>query len=104
MKATPIDETIRAIVREELRAMLGPNVTVYTSTTLPPGITSREHFAAECRRLGIGEKHGRVWTVPADAWRTARARKRPALHVVASDIDRADAYLDGALARQTRGR
>lgn len=82
-----LDDAIRAIVREELRAS-GVARPVYTSTSLPPGITSREHFAAECRRLRIGTKHGRVWSVDAQSWHEARRAKRRTLE------EEADALLD----------
>lgn len=98
-----LEDMIRTIVRDEL-ATLGAS-TSYTSTgPLPPGITSREHFAAECRRLRIGRKDGRAWTVYASTWHEARAAKRPALRVVQTETERADAYLDAARARATGGR
>lgn len=56
----------------------------YSSTKLPPGISSREHFATECRRLKIGTKHGREWHVAARDWFDARSakKKRPHLQAV----------------------
>ncbi|HEY1958606.1 MAG TPA: hypothetical protein VGH28_23470 [Polyangiaceae bacterium] len=104
MKPATIEEQIRAIVRDELRAMLGPNIATYRSDgPLPPGV-SRAWFAVLCKQLGVGRREGKVWIVAVDEWRTARAAsKTPALRVVASDVERADAYLDAARARSTRG-
>jgi hypothetical protein len=76
---------------------------VYTSTSLPPGITSREHFATECRRLKVGVKHGRIWTVPAIEWLNARNAKKPKLRVVGfEDVDRIDGYINKTNVRATR--
>jgi hypothetical protein len=94
-----LEDLVRAIVREELGA-LGVQ-RVYTSTSLPPGVTSREHFAAECRRLRIGEKHGRVWTVDANVWRSARAAARKTKHAPAPAMleDQADRLLEASRLR-----
>ncbi|HEY1956753.1 MAG TPA: hypothetical protein VGH28_14130 [Polyangiaceae bacterium] len=79
----------------------------YSSTSLPPGITSREHFATECRRLGVGTKHGRIWTVTAREWLQARNAKKRHLRAVPapeSAVTMADADIDAAGARATRRR
>lgn len=78
----------------------------YTSTSLPPGISSREHFAAECRRLEIGAKHGRIWVVRARDWLHARSvKKKRHLHAVpppVSATQMADDDIAASGARQTR--
>lgn len=77
----------------------------YSSTSLPPGITSREHFATECRRRRIGQKHGRVWVVSARDWVDARTAKKARLRVVdapESATQMADADIDAVQPRQTR--
>jgi hypothetical protein len=98
-----LEETVRALVRDELRK-LGVSTHEYRSDReLPPGISSREHFASECRRLRVGSKDGKLWSVDAAAWHEARTRgRRPALRIVSeSDRERCDRYLDEAGARAT---
>lgn len=77
---TLLDDSVRAIVREELAAIgvVAPT-TVYTRARLPPGFTSAEAFAARCRALfGSSStfKSGRAWAVPRDAWHAAVVAKR----------------------------
>lgn len=78
----------------------------YSSTSLPPGISSREHFATECRKRGIGIKHGRVWVVTKKDWHDARsAKKKRHLRVIAapaSSVQMADEDIEAAGARSTR--
>lgn len=93
-------ELADALEEEDRRELVD---VVYTSTSLPPGITSREHFATECRRLKVGVKHGRIWTVPAIDWLNKRNAKKPKLHVVGADaIERIDGYINKTNARATR--
>lgn len=76
MASLSVEDLIREIVREEIRMLLGPRAVEYRSAgPLPPGITSREHFASECRRLQIGTKHGKEWIVDAVTWSDARTSK-----------------------------
>lgn len=79
----------------------------YSSTRLPPGISSREHFATECRRLKIGAKHGREWHVAARDWANARSAKKQRSHLQAvpppaSALQMADDDIEASGARATR--
>ena len=73
-----LDERVRAIVREELRAA-GVAERIYDRDHLPDGFTDPESFNVACRRLKLDPqfKCGRSWRVPASVWieaRTARAQ------------------------------
>lgn len=87
-----LDESIRAIVRAELRA-LGVAPAVYTSLDLPPGVTSREHFAAACRKIPSARRSGKVWSVDAASW-ADRLRPRASASVPSRD-DEATARASG---------
>lgn len=95
-----------ALADEYERTEAAIDDTEYTSTSLPPGISSREHFATECRRLKVGQKHGRIWTVNAREWVNARSAKKKrhlrALPAPESATKMADEDIDAAGARPTR--
>ena len=98
-------ELVRTLVREEL-AKAGAVVDVYSSATLPPGITSRT-FGRWCRtgRVVGAVRDGAGWRCSAEAWRAARGagpkRPAPTLTLVPSSDDAADLLTLAGL-RRTR--
>jgi hypothetical protein len=55
---------------------LEPSEHVYSSINLPPDVETRRTFAEVARTIPAAEKLGKVWTVPASAWREARISAR----------------------------
>lgn len=111
---TALDESIRAIVRDELRALGITGATAkhadYTRENLPPGFTSGEAFAGECRRLDLDRaiyREGRSWRVPVAVWTEARSvdrARRMGTHASSTTppIDPIDATLERAGLRLVR--
>jgi hypothetical protein len=74
-----VEDTIRAIVRDELAKAGAVRPETYDRDSLPRGFTSKEAFAAECRRLGLDPliyKAGRSWRIPRTEWDRARRADR----------------------------
>ena|ERR1700722_19502037 len=74
-----IEDTIRAIVRDELARAGSGRAEAYDRDSLPPGFTNAEAFAAACRKLGLDRvvyREGRSWRVPRDVWERARREDR----------------------------
>lgn len=51
--------------------------TYYSSTALPPGVSSRRAFAARCKTIPAARREGRGWVVAAVDWFAARAPAPP---------------------------
>lgn len=48
---------------------------VFTSTSLPPDVRTRETFAKLCRKIPGAKKQGNCWRVPVADWEQFRSKK-----------------------------
>lgn len=108
-----IDDRIRDIVREEVRAALGQGAAGFYSTvygTWPPGCRSRRMARERIRVVPGHEQTGNgratVWRVAVDAYRAHHGRKAPFCTAVVqnglSDDELAERALVASGLRQTR--
>lgn len=72
--ASPIEATIRQIVRDELARALGSTSDDYSSINLPRGV-SRRSFRERCAsgRVDGARREGRIWTCSRSAWHASRS-------------------------------
>jgi hypothetical protein len=85
-------------------------MTVDLGDQLPPGFTSGESFAGECRRLGLDRavyREGRSWRVPRQDWdrfrREDRERRKRVRSAPTPESDAIDRSLERAGLRLVRG-
>lgn len=78
--ADAILDALAELVAERVAARLQQRPALYSSTSLPPGITRRT-FHARCRSIPEATRDGKVWRCPVDAYERALHTPAPVVPI-----------------------